>query len=199
MLQVIQLEEDKVSPAGEEDVQRVWVALVLEPGFGCSHPYLFVGIDIRMLVRLHKRGVGDEPGGVVRFGDGGVGNVGARERKNTVVGTDRHKHEEEVHTPFQRRREGMIGHKQKWERKTMVDRLYIGMENVGGKCRCKVGWKLVCECELSKGKSAGGEKAYLIVGDQLRLVVEDLDVDIGLIAAAVDSTLVDIALISIPQ
>lgn len=180
MLQVIQLEEDKVSPAGEEDVQRVWVALALEPGFGCSHPYLFVGIDIRMLVRLHKRGVGDEPGGVVRFGDGGEGNVGARERKNTVVGTDRHKHEEEVHTPFQRRREGMIGHKQKQERKTMVGRLYIGMENVGGKCRCKVGWKL-------------------IVGDRLRLVVEDLDVDIGLIAAAVDSTLVDIVLISIPQ
>lgn len=79
----------------------------------------------------------------------------------------------------------------------MVGRLYIGMENVGGKCRCKVGWKFVCECELFKGKFVGGEKVYLIVGDWLRFVVEDLNVDIGLIVVVVDSIFVDIVLISI--
>lgn len=42
------------------------------------------------------------------------------------------------------------------------------------------------------------KKAYLVAGDRLKLVTEDLDVDIGLIAVAVDNTLVDgIALISI--
>lgn len=42
------------------------------------------------------------------------------------------------------------------------------------------------------------KKAYLVAGDRLKLVTEDLDVDIGLIAVAVDNTLVDgIALVSI--
>lgn len=49
-----------------------------------------------------------------------------------------------------------------------------------------------------RGSWLGKKKAYLVAGDRLKLVIEDLDVDIGLIAVAVDSTLVDdIALISI--
>lgn len=39
-----------------------------------------------------------------------------------------------------------------------------------------------------RGSWLGKKKAYLVVGDRLKLVIEDLDVDIGLIAAAVDST-----------
>lgn len=61
---------------------------------------MFVGIDICMLVCLYKCGVGDELGGVVWFGDGGVGNVGVWECKNMVVGIDRYKYEEEVYILF---------------------------------------------------------------------------------------------------
>lgn len=134
----VQLEEDMVSPVGERDVRRLWVALALGPGLGYSHLDLFVGIDIHKLVRSHICGDGDDRGRVVHFGDGGEDNAGARERKSTVVGTDMHKHEQ-VHTPFQRHPASMIGHKQTSERKTMVGRLYIGIENVGDKCRCKDG------------------------------------------------------------
>lgn len=38
----------------------------------------------------------------------------------------------------------------------MVDRWYIRSEKVWGNyCRYTVGWKLVCECKLFKGESAG--------------------------------------------
>lgn len=100
--------------------------LALELGLGCYDLCLFVGTDIRTLLHPHRHGVRDESGDVARFGSGG-----GDERKSTVVDIDTHKREG-VHTPIQHRRAGMIGHKQKWERKTMVDRWYIGIEKVGG-------------------------------------------------------------------
>lgn len=126
--------------------------LAVELGLGYCHLRLFVGMDIGTLVHTHWQGVRDESGGVARFG-----SAGGDERKSTVVDTDMHKHGG-VHTPIQRRRGGMIGHKQN---KTMVDRWYIGIEKVGGNsCRCTVGWKLVCECKLPKGELAvsGGKR-----------------------------------------
>lgn len=124
--------------------------LALELGLVYCHLRLFVGIDIHTPVHTHRHGVRDESGGVARFGSGG-----GDEGRSTVLDTDMHKHEG-VHTPIQPRRSGMIGHKQKWGRKTMVDRWYIGIEKVGGNyCRYTVGWKHVCECKLSKGESAG--------------------------------------------
>lgn len=76
-------------------------------------------------MHTHRHDVRDELSGVARFGSGG-----GDESRSTVLDTDMHKHEG-VHTPIQPRRSGMIGHKQKWGRKTMVDRWYIGMRRLG--------------------------------------------------------------------
>lgn len=46
----VQLEEDTVSPVGERDVRRLWVALALGPGLGYSHLDLVVGDRLKLVI-----------------------------------------------------------------------------------------------------------------------------------------------------